>query len=199
MLFTHPDYAAFDVLIFDCDGTLADTMPAHYVAWCDTLSRHGMHFPEDRFYELGGVPAHRIAAMLAAEQGRQVDPHALALEKEHAFEDRLASICAVEPVVTIAREYHGRLPLAVATGGFRHVVERSLDLLDIRHLFDALVSHEDVEHHKPAPDTYLLAAERLGVVPGECCAFEDTDLGLQAIRAAGMHAVDIRALCAGAA
>lgn len=199
--FTHPDYASFEGLVFDCDGTLADTMPAHYVAWRDTMNRHGIDFPEDRFYALGGVPAHRIVAMLAQEQGKPFTPEQiveLAEEKERAFEEHLHTICAVEPVVAIAREYYGKLPMAVATGGYRHIVERSLELIHIRHLFNAIVSHEDVEHHKPAPDTYLLAAQRLGVRPERCCAFEDTDLGMQAARDAGMTVVDIRQLCAAA-
>lgn len=199
--FTHPDYASFEGLVFDCDGTLADTMPAHYIAWRDTMNRHGIAFPEDRFYALGGVPAHRIVAMLAREQDKAFTPEQIvemAEEKERAFEKHLHTICAVEPVVAVAREYHGRVPMAVATGGYRHIVERSLELIHIRHLFDAIVSHEDVEHHKPAPDTYLLAAERLGVRPERCCAFEDTDLGIESAAGAGMTVVDIRQLCAAA-
>ncbi len=190
------DYDRFDALIFDCDGTLADTMPAHYAAWKATMDRYGMTFPEDRFYSLGGVPARRIVKMLAEEHGLAIDTLAVAYEKERAFEQYLETVTCIEPVVSIARRYHGRKPLAVATGGLRHIVERTLDLLEIRDLFDALVASEDVEHHKPAPDTYLLAAERLGVDPARCCAFEDTDLGLQAARSAGMEAVDIRPLCA---
>lgn len=200
--FRHPDYASFEALVFDCDGTLADTMPAHYLAWRDTMNAHGIDFPEDRFYALGGVPAHRIVAMLAQEQGKPLSPReilAAAEEKERAFEAHIHTVCEVGPVVQIAREYHRKLPLAVATGGYRRIVERSLELLHIRHLFSVIVSQEDVEHHKPAPDTYLLAAERLGVRPDRCCAFEDTDLGIRSARDAGMTVVDIRQLCAAAA
>lgn len=190
-----PQYARYDALVFDCDGTLADTMPAHYVAWTETIRRYGLSFPEDRFYALGGVPAHRIIAMLATEQGVEVDPHALALEKESQFERHIGSVCGIDPVVDIARRYRGKLPMAVATGGLRHIVEQCLSQLGIADWFDALATAEDVEHHKPAPDTYLLAADRLGVDPRKCCAFEDTDVGIQAAEAAGMTCIDIRDLC----
>jgi beta-phosphoglucomutase family hydrolase len=197
--FVHPDYASFEGLVFDCDGTLADTMPAHYIAWRQTMQRYGIAFEEDRFYALGGVPAPRIVGMLAQEQGKALTPEqvvAIAEEKERAFEDHLHGIGAVEPVVAVARAFYGRVPMAVATGGYRHIVERSLELIHIRHLFNAIVSHEDVVNPKPAPDTYLVAAERLGVRPARCCAFEDTDLGIRAARDAGMTVVDIRRLCA---
>ncbi|MEM6756750.1 MAG: beta-phosphoglucomutase family hydrolase [Planctomycetota bacterium] len=188
-----PDLHAFDGLIFDCDGTLIDTMPAHYRAWSETMEAYGIHFPEDRFYALGGVPAHRIVATLAAEQGVELDAWAVAHEKEDCFEQRHThDVVPIEPVMAIARAHHGRVPLAVATGGLRRIIEPMLADHDVHAMFDAVVTADDVEHHKPAPDTYLLAAERIGVDPARCCAFEDTDLGMQAIRAAGMNAVDIR-------
>ncbi len=189
-------FDSFDALVFDCDGTLADTMPAHFLAWSQTVARLGLSFPEDRFYSLGGVPAHRIMAMLAAEQGVKLDPVVAAAEKEAAFERLLDAILPIEPVVAVARRYRGIKPMAVATGGYRHIVERTLTNLNIRPWFDHIVAMEDVEHHKPAPDTYLVAAQRLGVDPRRCCAFEDTDLGLESARSAGMTTVDIRQLCA---
>lgn len=197
--FVHPDYGSFEGLVFDCDGTLADTMPAHFVAWTATMDRYGISFPEDRFYALGGVPAPKIVAMLFAEQGKTITPAQvmeIADEKEREFVQYLHKVTAVDPVASIAREFYGKLPMAVASGGYRHIVERSLELIHIRHLFNAIVAHEDVEHPKPAPDPFLLAAKRLGVRADRCCAFEDTDLGLQAARAAGMTVVDIRQLCA---
>jgi HAD superfamily hydrolase (TIGR01509 family) len=190
------DYSQFDALVFDCDGTLADTMPAHFVAWTKAVHRHGLTFPEDRFYALGGVPAPRIVQLLAREQGKTLDAVAVADEKEQLFEQHLDAVRCVDPVVAIARAYHGRRPMAVASGGYRHIVKQTLQLLQIDHLFQAVVGQEDVEHHKPAPDSYLLAAKRLEVDPQRCCAFEDTDLGLASARAAGMTAVDIRPLCA---
>jgi beta-phosphoglucomutase family hydrolase len=185
-----------EALIFDCDGTLADSMPLHWRAWKQVTERHGIHFPEDRFYSLGGMPARDIVKLLSREQGRQVDCAAVAREKEAAFEQLIPQIPLVELVAQIARDHHGKLPMAVATGGSRRVITQTLHHLGIEHLFRAVVTNEDVARQKPAPDIYLEAARRLGVAPRNCRAYEDTDLGLTAIRAAGMEAVDVRPLLA---
>ncbi|MCW5556622.1 MAG: HAD-IA family hydrolase [Verrucomicrobiae bacterium] len=180
-------------LIFDCDGTLADTMPVHWEAWNEVSSRHGLAFPEDRFYALGGVPTRDIVRMLAAEQGRtDIDPLKFAAEKEAAYFERFARIGPVEEVVAIAEAHRGLIPMGVASGGSRHAIARVLRHLGIFEWFGAVVTNEDVVHQKPAPDIFLEAARRLSVDPRYCRAYEDTDLGLQAIRAAGMEAVDIR-------
>jgi beta-phosphoglucomutase family hydrolase len=180
-------------LIFDCDGTLADTMPIHWRAWQEVTGRHGVHFPEDRFYALGGVPTRDIVRMLAREQGRKdIDPLQFAREKEEAYFKLFEHIGPVEEVVAIAREHHGKLPMGVASGGSKHAITKVLTHLGIVSWFGAIVTNEDVVNQKPAPDIFLEAARRLGVAPHLCRAFEDTDLGMQAIRAAGMDAVDIR-------
>jgi beta-phosphoglucomutase family hydrolase len=180
-------------LIFDCDGTLADTMPLHWRAWSEVTRRHGLHFPEDRFYQLGGVPTRDILRLLAEEQGRPgLDPLAVAKEKEGLYLELLPQVGPVEEVVAIAREHRGRLPMAVATGGSRHAIPQVLRQLGILDWFQTVVTSEDVVRQKPAPDIFLEAARRLGVAPEHCRGYEDTDLGMQAIRAAGMEAVDIR-------
>ncbi|HTH48830.1 MAG TPA: HAD family phosphatase [Candidatus Limnocylindria bacterium] len=180
-------------LIFDCDGTLADTMPQHWKAWQEVTARHGLHFPEDRFYSLGGVPTRDIVRMIATEQGRgDIDPVAFAKEKEEAYFRFFEHIGPVEEVVAIAREHRGRLPMAVASGGSRTAITRVLTHLHIVDWFGAIVTNEDVVNQKPAPDIFLEAARRLVVKPQFCRGYEDTDLGMTAIRAAGMEAVDIR-------
>jgi beta-phosphoglucomutase family hydrolase len=179
-------------LIFDCDGTLADTMPLHWQAWQVIQQRYNFKFPEDRFYSLGGVPSRDILAMLKAEQQVELNPIAVALEKEEAYLELLGQVEPIHSVVEIARSHHGRLPMAVASGGTRRVIELVLDHLRIRELFQTVVTSEDVLRQKPAPDIFLEAARRLGVEPQRCMAYEDTDLGIQAIRSAGMMAVDVR-------
>ncbi len=180
-------------LIFDCDGTLADTMPLHWRAWRELASRHGLDFPETRFYGLGGVPTRDILKLLAQEQNRpDIDPIALAREKEDLYLHFLPEVGPVEEVVAIAREHRGRIPMAVASGGSRHAIRHILEHLEILDWFDAVVTNEDVTRQKPAPDIFLEAARRIRVEPTRCRAFEDTNLGMQAIRAAGMDAVDIR-------
>ncbi|HUC85564.1 MAG TPA: HAD-IA family hydrolase [Candidatus Acidoferrales bacterium] len=181
-------------LIFDCDGTLADTMPLHWRAWQLVTRRHSLHFPEDRFYALGGVPSRDILKLLSREQGRSLDHLAVAHEKETAYLPLLAEVEPIHAVVEIARANFGRIPMAVASGGTQAIITQVLAHLKIRHFFQAVVTSEMVEHQKPAPDIFLEAARRIGVQPEYCRAFEDTDLGLQAIRSAGMDAVDVRDL-----
>jgi beta-phosphoglucomutase-like phosphatase (HAD superfamily) len=187
----------FDGLIFDCDGTLAHTMPLHWDAWRAVTQRHGVAFTEERFYALGGVPSRHILAMLKEEQGLAIDPVVVAHEKELAYLETLPHVGPIEEVVGIAREYHGRVPMAVASGGTQKVISMVLEKLGIRQWFQTVVTSEDVIRQKPAPDIFLEAARRIGVPPHRCRAYEDTDLGMQAIRDAGMDAIDVRELLAG--
>jgi beta-phosphoglucomutase family hydrolase len=182
-------------LIFDFDGTLADTMPLHWQAWQVVTAKYGFVFPEERFYALGGVPTTDIFTLLAQEQGKSgLDSFVLAKEKEAAYLPLLPQARRIERVVSIAEAAHGKLPMAVATGGLRHIIQRVLQQLAIEHLFDALVTSEDVVRQKPAPDIFLEAARRIGIPPENCRGYEDTELGLQGIRDAGMDVVDVREL-----
>ena len=181
-------------LVFDCDGTLADTMTLHWRAWQAISLRHDLHFPEDRFYSLGGVPSRDILKMLAEEQGRPIDHIAVAHEKENAYLPLMSTVEPIHAVVEIARANYGKIPMAVASGGTQPIIIGVLEHLKIRHLFDAVVTSEMVVNQKPAPDIFLEAARRIGVDPKFCRGYEDTDLGMQAIRSAGMDAVDVRHL-----
>jgi len=184
-------------IIFDCDGTLADTMPLHWRAWQAITARHRIEFPEDRFYALGGVPSRDILKMLSLEQGVPLDHLEVAREKETEYLPLISQVEPINAVVGIARENYGKIPLAVASGGTKSIIELVLEHLGIRQLFTAIVTSEDVVNQKPAPDIFLEAARRIGVRPEFCRAYEDTDLGMQAIRAAGMEAVDVRTMVLG--
>jgi len=181
-------------IIFDCDGTLADTMPIHWKVWREVTRRHNLKFEEDRFYALGGVPSRDILKMLGREQGVSVDHLAVAHEKEEEYLKHLSQVGPIHKVVEIAREHFGKIPMAVASGGNRPIIRQVLEHLGIHELFGAVVTSEDVVNQKPAPDIFLEAARRIGVPPQFCRAYEDTDIGLQAIRSAGMEAVDVRQL-----
>jgi beta-phosphoglucomutase-like phosphatase (HAD superfamily) len=181
-------------LIFDCDGTLADTMPLHWRAWQEVTRRHQLDFPEERFYSLGGVPSREILKMLSHEQARDLDALAVAKEKEAAYLPLVPQVRPVKRVVEIAARNYGKIPMAVASGGTQSAIRQVLQHLHIEHFFQAVVTSEDVARQKPAPDIFLEAARRLGVAAAFCRAYEDTDLGLQAIRAAGMEAIDVRLL-----
>lgn len=183
-------------IIFDCDGTLADTMPAHYVAWIETLKRFKIEhlLPHERFMSLGGVPPTQILRMLATEGGVEMDAGVVAVEKEEVFLTVATDIRPIEPVLAIAREYRGKLPMAVASGGHRNVVLHTLDALGIRDWFDTIVTADDVTHPKPDPEPFLKCATILGVEPRDCIVFEDGEPGMVAARAAGMDLIDVRDL-----
>jgi beta-phosphoglucomutase family hydrolase len=183
---------SFKAIIFDCDGTLADTMPAHYEAWTTVLTRHQFELDEDRFYSLGGWPTEKIVALLASEAGRTVDVVSMTHEKETIFQESIHLVQPIAQVVSVVREHHGKLPLAVATGAFRTIAEKTLTQIGLVGVFDTLVSCEDVTRHKPEPDVFLEAARRLGIAPADCLVYEDTDPGIEAARRAGMKAVDVR-------
>ncbi len=167
-------------------------MPAHFVAWTETLRPHGLVFPEDRFYACAGMSTAQIIEMLATEQGRTVDIALVAADKDERYLDHVSHVRPIEPVVEVARQFRDQGPMAVATGNVRRLAEATLDALGIRAWFGAIVAADDVEHPKPAPDTFLEAARRLGVDPTDCRAYEDGEPGLESARAAGMDVVDVR-------
>ncbi len=181
-----------DAVIFDCDGTLVDTMPVHYEAWRETLDAWGCPFPEPLFYQLGGMPARRIIEKLNAEHGLAMPVDATA----HAKEDRFLAISEHLQVIAetsaIARDLWGKKPIAVASGGLRRVVLHALEAAGVRELFPVIVTADEVEHGKPAPDTYLLTAERLGVDARRCVVFEDAATGIASAEAAGTRCVEVR-------
>ena len=183
-----------EALIFDCDGTLADTMPAHYVSWQETLAPYGVAFPEERFWALGGWTAEAIVTLLAREQGLLVDPARVAAEKDLSYARHLPDVRPIPEVVRVALAHRGRLPMAVATGGTRSFCEEILRRIGVSGWFDAVVCAEDVPTCKPAPEIFLEAARRMGVAPARCRVYEDTDPGIEAARRAGMSWVDVRAL-----
>jgi len=185
-------------IIFDCDGTLADSMPAHWIAWHQTLKHHGLdqYLPHERFMALGGVPAHRIFEMIAEEAGVVLDPQALAVQKYEAYFDAAHLIQPIAPTVTLARRTRGRLPMAVATGSTRKGVTHTLAAIGMGDFFDTVICADDVSHPKPHPETYLKAAETLGVAPSGCLAFEDTEVGMRSARDAGMDVIDVNDLLA---
>jgi beta-phosphoglucomutase family hydrolase len=178
------DFAAY---IFDCDGTLGDTMPLHYSAWRAALKDQPWDFPEAFFYELGGVPTERIVEILNERHGSAMPVVETARLKEELYLKGIEDIRPIEPVVAIVNEVHGKLPMAVASGGHRRIVTRTLSCLGILDKFDTIVCAEDYRNGKPHPDPFLTAAERLGVVAEKCLVFEDTNAGIQAARAAGMQ------------
>lgn len=178
----------FEGYIFDLDGTLVDTMPLHYTAWEAALRKAGLQgsLDENLFYELGGVPSKKVAALLGKRHGLSLDPETVYRDKEELFKGSLQKLPLVAPVVEFARSVAGSRPVAIASGGTRDVVESTLTKTGLAPLFKVVVTADDVEHGKPAPDMFLLAAKRMGVDPAKCLVFEDGKPGIAAAKAAGM-------------
>ncbi len=192
--FTFPSHG-FDAVIFDCDGTLVDSMPAHFDAWCEALAQHGAGgiFKEDVFFAMGGRPTPNIAMELNEEYNLRLDPSALAMAKRDAFLRRLDQVTLIEEVARFAESLRGKVPMAIATGGARMVIEKTLKAVGISDWFDEVVTADDVSQGKPAPDIFLRAAKLLGVSPSKCLALEDAPAGILAAQRAGMVVVTIPA------
>jgi len=172
--------------IFDCDGTIADTMPLHYKAWSRAMADFGGQFPEDLFYAWGGKPTSVIVEQLNAMFGLSLEVEETVAKKESYYLLTVSEVGPVEPVLAFAKSIHGTAPMAIASGGHHELVDATLDALGITHLFDAVICAEDYVNGKPAPDPFLVAAKRLGVPPGDCVVFEDSPTGIAAAEAAGM-------------
>ncbi len=184
----------FKALIFDCDGTLADTMPNHFKAWAASLQSFGADLTEANFYRMGGWPNRAIIEDLNRQGGYGLDVDRTQEDKERRYLELLHTVEEIKAVADVARAYHGRVPMAVASSGSGHVVRETLAYTGLLPLFGVVVTADDVTHGKPAPDLFLLAAARLGFAPADCIVYEDGDPGMEAARRAEMRAVDVRVL-----
>ncbi len=173
-------------LIFDLDGTIADTMPVHFLAYKNILREYGIDFTPELFSTLAGVPAIGTIQKLNEQFGTSMDPVEIGLFKEKEYEKIMHKMKPVTPVVDLVTKYHGKLPMSVGTGGYRRLAWKTLEILGLKDYFEILVASEDVEHSKPHPETFLKCASLMGVKPEVCHVFEDGDLGIQAATAAGM-------------
>jgi HAD superfamily hydrolase (TIGR01509 family) len=181
----------FKAYLFDCDGTIADSMPLHYMAWSKVLLDWGCEFGEDLFYSWGGMPVREIVATLNQKYGLEMPVDYVARRKEQFYLEILPQLKAVPEVLEHIEISYGQIPFAVVSGSTRDSVVASLDALGILDKFDTLVCAGEYTRSKPDPEPFLIAAERLGVAPADCLVFEDTDLGIQAATAAGMASVKI--------
>jgi len=178
-------------LIFDLDGTIADTMPVHFEVYRRILMEYGVDFTPAIFDTMAGIPAVGTFELVNKMYNLNLNAHEMGHYKEAEYEKMMHLIEPIGPVVDIIHEYYGKLPMAVGTGGYTRLAWKTLKILDLDKYFQVLVSSEDVLNHKPHPDTFLKCAELLGVEPRYCQVFEDGKLGIQAAEAAGMMAVNV--------
>ena len=179
-------------ILFDCDGTLVDTMPVHREVWHQLFLRYDFVITDEWWDEWANLPllpmVLHVIPDATAELAEELNIEAMAM-----YNEMLHKIVPLEHVVDVARQFQGSLPMAVVTGGYRDVVVPSLDAAGITSLFDFIVTADEVTHSKPAPDLYELAMRKLGVDPADCLVYEDSEIGMTSARGAGAgRIVDIR-------
>lgn len=186
---------SFRAYLFDCDGTIADSMSLHYVAWKKALGEWSCEFDEELFYAWGGMPIVEIISTLNMKHGLSMPVETVARRKESLYLELLPHLRAVPEILEYIEAEHGRIPFAVVSGSTRESVTASLSSLKLLDKFQTLVCAGDYQKSKPDPEALLVAGDRLGVTPETCLVFEDTELGIQAASAAGMAWVKIPQAC----
>jgi HAD superfamily hydrolase (TIGR01509 family) len=185
----------FDGYVFDLDGTLIDTMPLHFIAWSEAMKRAGLPVPlsEDLFYSLGGVPTRRVAEIFGEHYQLPLNADAVSHVKEALYLERIAQVERIEAVVAFARKVAKTKPVAIATGGQPEIALPALRAAGLDDIFKVVITPNDVPpgRGKPEPDMFVLAAQRIGVDPKKCLAFEDAEPGIKAALAAGMKVVRV--------
>ena len=188
-LHVHPDARA---LIFDLDGTLSNSLPVHVTTWNKVGEVYGFKFDPQIVYDMTGRPTIEFARHIVEKFGLSANPEDLVKLKQKTFWDSARFLEPVDEIISIVKEHYGILPMSVGTGASRKSAEVQLKELKITHFFEAIVSADDVTHHKPMPETFLKCAQLMGVEPSKCQVFEDGDLGIEAAIQAGMIVTDIR-------
>jgi HAD superfamily hydrolase (TIGR01509 family) len=181
----------FGAYLFDCDGTIVDSMPLHYQAWKKALGEWGCQFSEELFYAWGGMPVVEVISTLNRERGLKMPVEEVGHRKENLYYELLPHLRAVPEVLEHIEAQHGRIPFAVVSGSNRESVTASLTAVNLLDRFDMLVCAGEYRKSKPDPEAFLMAAVNLRVNPQTCLVFEDTDMGIQAAESAGMAWVKV--------
>lgn len=179
-------------LIFDLDGTIADTMPIHYIAWKKTVARYGVELSYKIFYSLAGVPVYETVNELNKIFSVNMDAGLVSTEKEQEYERNMYLAKPIQPAIDLIKKYAGTLPLSIGTGTGRKIAEKTLEIIGIKSYFPIIVTSDDIKIGKPNPETFLQCAKLMNVEPSKCQVFEDSELGFQAARKAGMMMTDIK-------
>lgn len=178
-------------LIFDLDGTVANTMQNHFKAWRAAVSPYGIDFSGELFLQLTGMPKAATIIRLNELFGTEMDTEEVGKVKAEVYKKLVSETKEIEVVCNVVRKYHNILPMAIGTGSTQFGARRTLSILGLEHYFNPIITADDVSNFKPHPETFLRCAELMGVDPKDCVVFEDGMLGIQAAEKAEMMVVDI--------
>lgn len=179
-------------LIFDCDGTLVDSMPLHMEAWKAAFKKYNSYYHEDFLFSLKGMKEIEIIDLYNKKFNTSLAPKLMVTAKHHYFIENISSVKPIEQIVDIAKYFYNKLPLAVVSGSVKKIVELELKTIGIIDLFKVILTADDPFKPKPSPDVFYAAASSLNLMPNYCLVFEDGDAGLKAAQRAGMETIDIR-------
>jgi len=182
----------FDAIIFDCDGTLVNSAPLHYSAFQAALQQQNASLDRSWYMQRLGLTRVELITELCEAQSLSIDVRQAVADSEAHYVRLTQHVEEIPEVVNIARQLHSKVPLAVASSGQKQSVQSSLQRVGIVHLFDAVLTADDVAVCKPDPAIYIAAAQAVGIDPAKCLVFEDTEEGLSSGKAAGAQVVDVR-------
>ncbi len=186
MIETYFPNKKFAALLFDFDGTVADTMSAHFHAWNQALNIYGLNLTLEQHLQWAGQPTREILKIIGKQHQVDIPVEAFLKSKEDLYFSSIANVKGILPVVEIIKAFHGKIPMAIVSGSRRKPIEATLNQLELKEYFSVVIAAEDYLIGKPAPDCFLQAAKALNVQAADCLVFEDAELGIQSAKAAKM-------------
>jgi len=182
----------FQAFLYDCDGTLADTMPGHKQTYVRLAADDGVLIDEAIVDEFAGLPVAKVVEEINKRYNSSFDPVLFARQREELFiNEYIEKTQPVDYVVNHLKAHVGKVKIGVVSGSPRETVEKTLRILGIADIPEVLVCAGETPHGKPFPDPFLAAAEKLGVAPEHCLVFEDGEAGTKSAEAAGMRWIRI--------
>ncbi|MEE2670334.1 MAG: HAD-IA family hydrolase [Bdellovibrionota bacterium] len=181
----------YDAIFFDLDGTLINSMPLHNQAWIDTFKENNVEVPLQFFFETAGMSSLRIVEIINERHGLQLNPEEVSRVKRDKYLIHLNQVEVVEKVIEIVKEYYGKRPLGIITGGSHEVVDQLLPKLGIDKYFDTVICSDDTKTGKDGKEPYMLATKNLNVSPEKSLFLDDGDVGLKGALSTGMDVIHV--------